>query len=156
MKKKLFSLLIICALGGAVNAQDIQPAAKGVTYGAGIDSKGALPVQKLQKKMGAAETLDAKITGKVVEVCAKKGCFLKLETASGEPMMVKFKDYAFFVPADLVGKTVAMEGIAKQEVMSVEKQKHYAEDMKKSAEEIAKITEPKKQVTFEAKGVVVL
>ena len=148
--------MIICALGGAVNAQDIKPAAKGVTYGAGIDSKGALPVQKLQKKMGAAETLDAKITGKVVEVCAKKGCFLKLETASGEPMMVKFKDYAFFVPADLVGKTVAMEGIAKQEVMSVEKQKHYAEDMKKSAEEIAKITEPKKQVTFEAKGVVVL
>lgn len=156
MKKKLLSLLIICALGGVVQAQDIKPAAKGVTYGAGIDAKGAIPVQKLQRKMGSAETLDAKVTGKVVEVCAKKGCFMKLETGSGEPLMVKFKDYAFFVPANLVGKTVAMEGIAKQDMMSVEKQKHYAEDMKKSAEEIAKITEPKKQVTFEAKGVVVL
>lgn len=156
MKRKILSLLIACSLAGAVHAQDITPASKGVTYGATVDAKGAMPVKKLHAKMGSAETLDAKVTGKVVEVCAKKGCFMKLETAAGEPMMVKFKDYAFFVPADLVGKTVAIEGIAKQEVLSVERQKHYAEDSKKPAEEIAKITEPKKQVTFEAKGVVVL
>ena len=156
MKRKIFSLLVVCSLAGAVQAQDITPAAKGVTYGASVDAKGAVPVKKLQGQMGLAETLNAKVTGTVVEVCAKKGCFMKLETAGGEPMMVKFKDYAFFVPANLVGKTVAIEGVAKQEVLSVEKQKHYAEDSKKPAEEIAKITAPKKQVTFEAKGVVVL
>ena len=154
MKQKVFSLLIVCFLTGSVFAQDIKPAAKGVTYGAAINTGGAIPVDKLKAKMGDAETLETKVSGKVVEVCAKKGCFMKLETAGGEPMMVKFKDYGFFVPADLVGKKVTVEGVAKQEVMSVEKQKHYAEDMKKPAEEIAKITEPKKQVTFEAAGVV--
>lgn len=140
----------------AAAAQEIQPSAKGVTYGEAITAKNAIPVSKLESKMKDAEKMNAKVSGKVVEVCIKKGCFMKLETAKGESMMVKFKDYGFFVPADLKGKDVVVEGIAKQEVISVEKQKHYAEDAKKSKEEIAKITEPKKQVTFEAKGVVVL
>ncbi|HEY0895827.1 MAG TPA: DUF4920 domain-containing protein [Sphingobacteriaceae bacterium] len=156
MKQKVFSLLIVCCLTGSVFAQDIKPAAKGVTYGAAVNANGAIPVDKLKAKMGDSETMEAKVSGKVVEVCAKKGCFMKLETAGGDPVMVKFKDYGFFVPANLVGRKVTIEGIAKQEVMSVEKQKHYAEDMKKPAEEIARITEPKKQVTFEAAGVVVL
>jgi hypothetical protein len=142
-------------LSGAAFAQDIRPAAKGVTYGAAITTKNAIPVSKLETKMGTKETFETRVSGKVVEVCVKKGCFMKLETSGGDPMMVKFKDYGFFVPANLVGKNVTIEGVARQEVMSVERQKHYAEDMKKSAEEIARITEPKKQVTFEATGVVV-
>ena len=39
---------------------------------------------------------------------------------------------------------------------SVKQLKHYAEDAGKSKEEIAKITEPKKEVIFVAKGVLVL
>lgn len=156
MIKKIVCFMVAGCLAIAANAQEIQPSAKGVTYGEAITAKGALPVSKLESKMKGAETMNAKVSGKVVEVCIKKGCFMKLETAGGEAMMVKFKDYGFFVPADLKGKNVVVEGIAKQEVMSVERQKHYAEDAKKSKEEIAKITEPKKQVTFEAKGVVVL
>ena len=155
MRQKVFSLLILGCLAGPVFAQDIQPAAKGVTYGAAVNTKGAITPDKLTALMDGDGTMDARVTGKVVEVCAKKGCFMKLETAGGEPMMVKFKNYGFFVPTSLVGKKVTIEGTAKQEVMTVERQKHYAEDMKKSAEEIARITEPKKQVTFEATGVVV-
>ena len=34
--------------------------------------------------------------------------------------------------------------------------KHYAEDAGKSKEEIAAITEPKKEITMQAKGILVL
>jgi uncharacterized protein (UPF0335 family) len=60
------------------------------------------------------------------------------------------------MPKDIVGKTVVLEGISKKEVTSVDELKHYAEDAKKSKEEIAKITEPKKEIKFEAKGVLVM
>lgn len=81
---------------------------------------------------------------------------MKLERASGEPVMVKFKDYGFFMPQDIVGKTVVLEGVAKVNETSVERLKHFAEDAGKSKEEIAKITQPKKDIVIVADGVVVV
>ncbi|MFZ9719362.1 MAG: DUF4920 domain-containing protein, partial [Chitinophagaceae bacterium] len=75
---------------------------------------------------------------------------------NGETMLVRFKDYGFFMPKDLVGHNVLMDGEAKIKELSVAQQKHYAEDGGKSKEEIEKITQPKKDVQFLAKGVLVL
>jgi Domain of unknown function (DUF4920) len=77
-------------------------------------------------------------------------------TASDEKLLVKFKDYAFFVPKDIAGREVMVEGKAYKEVTSVEELRHYAEDAGKSAEEIAKITEPVTEKKFMASGVVLL
>jgi len=74
----------------------------------------------------------------------------------GDDMRVTFKDYKIFVPKDLAGKEVILDGFAYADTTSVEDQRHYAEDAGKSAAEIAKITTPKKQLAFEAKGVVVM
>ena len=71
-------------------------------------------------------------------------------------MRVTFKDYAFFMPKDLSGKHVVIDGFAFVEVTSVDDLRHYAEDGGKSKEEIAAITEPKREVAFEAAGVVIL
>ncbi|MNY81520.1 hypothetical protein D3C86_2231200 [compost metagenome] len=70
-------------------------------------------------------------------------------------MRVVFKDYAFFVPKDIAGKTVVFEGEAKKTTSSVEHLRHYAQDAGQSKEEIAKITEPKDELTFVAEGVIV-
>ncbi len=70
-------------------------------------------------------------------------------------MRVTFKDYKIFVPKDLIGKEVILDGFAYADTSSVD-QKHYAEDASKTAAEIAKITTPKRQLAFEAKGVVVM
>ena len=45
-------------------------------------------------------------------------------------------DYGFFVPMDLVGKTVVLDGKSFIKTTSVEDQKHYAEDAKKPQAEI--------------------
>ena len=71
----------------------------------------------------------------------------------GEESMVRFKDYAFFMPKDIAGQDAIIEGVAFIEEVSVEDLKHYAEDDGKSPEEIAAITEPKKSLAIVSSGV---
>jgi hypothetical protein len=156
MKKLVQLFIITCLITTAALAQEPKSAAKGVTYGEKITKNGAIPVALLTQKMGDKETLTTKISGKVLEVCTAKGCWMKLENGNNEPIRVTFKDYAFFMPKDLVGKTVALDGFSKKTVTSVAELKHFAEDAGKSKEEIAKITTPKNEIKYEAKGVLVL
>ena len=152
---KSLSLLIVCfALSfGFAMAQDALPSTG--NFGDEITKKGAVSVKKLPKKLGDAESLDVKVKGEVVEVCQSKGCWMTIDMGGEETMRVKFKDYGFFVPKDAAGKTAIMQGVVKKEVVSVDELKHLAEDAGKSEVEIAKITEPKEELTFVADGVII-
>jgi hypothetical protein len=77
------------------------------------------------------------------------------DDTSIEPVFVQFKDYAFFVPKDAAGKEVVIEGVAYRELTTVDDLRHYAKDAGQSEEEIAKITEPKEEIRFMAKGVLI-
>jgi hypothetical protein len=72
-----------------------------------------------------------------------------------EEAMVKFKDYGFFMPMDITGEEIIVEGMAFVEEVSVDEQRHYAEDAGETAEEIAKITEPKRTLSFVSNGVLI-
>ncbi|PST84899.1 DUF4920 domain-containing protein [Pedobacter yulinensis] len=153
--KKLILTLAIAALSTATFAQ--QTELKGKSFGTGVSADGnILAAAKMEQAMGDNKTADLKIQGEVVDVCKKKGCWITLKMPGSEPMRVTFKDYAFFMPMDIVGKKVVLDGIAKKQTISVETLRHYAEDANKPADEVAKITEPKKELAFEAKGVVIL
>tara|TARA_R110002051_G_scaffold56554_3_gene105250 strand:+ start:3170 stop:3667 length:498 start_codon:yes stop_codon:yes gene_type:complete len=91
----------------------------------------------------------------VKEVCKVKGCWMVVELPQGEQAMVRFKDYAFFMPSDIQEKEVVLNGLAFVEEMTVDDQRHYAKDANKSDEEITKITSPKRTFSFEASGVLV-
>jgi len=150
-------LLFVFSFGMVIitTAQSPAPAVKGVAYGSGATEQGAIPVSKIETSMKDAK-FTGKAVGKVVSVCQEKGCWMKIENAGGESMMVKFKDYAFFMPKDIVGKEVVLDGEASVKETSVKQLKHYAGDAGKSKEEISKITTPKKELIFTAKGVLVL
>ena len=107
------------------------------------------------KTMKAGDSINSKIIAVVNEVCQAKGCWMRLNLDDENEVMVKFKDYGFFVPKDITGKKVIINGKAFVEEVSVDEQQHYAEDAGKTAEEIAKITEPKRTFSFEADGVLV-
>lgn len=156
--KKICIMLLggIFSVTAALAQQEITPAQPGVTYGKSITPESAIGMGDLQDKLQAGTDFTGKIEGKVVEVCKKKGCFMKLERPGGDAVMVKFKDYGFFMPQNIVGKTVVLEGEAKVNETSVERLKHFAEDAGKSKDEIAKITEPKKDIVIVADGVVVV
>ena len=74
-----------------------------------------------------------------------------------ETLFVRFKDYGFFVPKDttVYGKLAIVQGIASLDTLTVDLQRHYAEDDGKSQEEINAITEPKYEVLFMADGVII-
>lgn len=127
-----------------------QTAYNGQKFGEEVKPGNVKPAAKMEAAMGDEKTVDMKIEGKVVDVCKKKGCWITLEMPNGDPMRVTFKDYAFFMPMDIVGKKVVLDGLAKKQTISVETLRHYAEDAKKSPEEVAKITDPKKELAFEA------
>jgi len=126
------------------------------SFGDKILAEGSISSREMMQKydgMAVADTLQTKFTAVVMEVCQAKGCWMKVELDGGEEAMVRFKDYSFFIPKDISGKEVIINGYAFVEEMSVEDQKHYAKDGRKSENEIAKIIEPKKTFGFEADGV---
>jgi hypothetical protein len=153
--KKIVGIISFCFLIVVAQAQDITPAAKGVTYGDGTTAEGAIALSNIETKMENGK-FTGKATGKVASVCMEKGCWMKVEKSSGETVMVKFKDYGFFMPKDIVGKEVVLDGEATVKETSVKQLKHYAQDAGKSKEEISKIKAPKKELIFVAKGVLVL
>ncbi|GAL89972.1 DUF4920 domain-containing protein [Jejuia pallidilutea] len=105
--------------------------------------------------MKEGDSIDSKMKAKVKKVCQAKGCWMTLDLGNDNEVMVKFKDYGFFVPKDIAGKEVVINGKAYVKEVSVDEQRHYAEDAGKSAEEIAAITLPKRTYSFEADGVLV-
>ena len=128
---------------------------KGMTFGKKTKAKGAIPVNELASKLNGSEPVEIKVKGKVKEVCKAEGCWLKMETADGA-MMIKMKDHAFLVPLSMNGKTIVVDGTATLKETSVDMLKHYAEDAEKSKAEIDAITQPKKEITMQAKGILVL
>lgn len=107
------------------------------------------------EKMAKSDTLASRFSGLVTEVCMAKGCWMKLKLGNGKESMVKFKDYGFFVPQELVGKEVVVNGLAYVEEMSVGDQRHFARDAGKSEEEVAAIIMVEKKYAFEADGVLI-
>lgn len=154
MKKIIFGIAI-CLFSYAALAQN-QVSFKGKSFGEEIQKGEVLTTAQIASKLGDSTKANMQVTGEVVLVCQKKGCFMNLAMPNGETLFVNFKDYAFFMPKDIAGKKVVIDGFAARKITSVEDLKHFAEDAKKTPEEIANITQPKKEIVFEAKGVVIL
>ena len=130
----------------------------GIHFGEVIDTFGAISFENLITQMSSADSIETKVSATVSTVCQTKGCWMDVVSAGDTTkteLFVQFKDYAFFMPKDLAGKNVTLQGKAYREVTSVEDLRHFAEDEGLSDEEIEKITEPKTELKFMASGVVV-
>jgi hypothetical protein len=112
-----------------------------------------IPAGQLPEILAGKDSVQAKVTGVVQDVCQVKGCWMDVKLSNDTRMKVRFRDYGFFVPKDLNGKEVVFEGTAYQETISVADQQHYLKDAGKSAAEIQAIVKPKKEITFVADGV---
>jgi len=132
--------------------------AKVVSFGEKIDQKNVISYDDMLTQFGASDSLRTKVVGTVEGVCQAKGCWMNIVSDDpGKPsMFVKFKDYGFFMPKDISGKKVIMDGYAFKEVTPVDELRHYAEDEGKSQAEIDAITEPKEELKFMASGVLLL
>lgn len=126
-------------------------------FGENFDRSNVISYEQFNTQLADKDSLVATITGTVESVCQVKGCWANIVSVTNpdmESMFVKFKDYGFFLPKDISGKEITLQGVGYREVTSVEELRHYAEDEGLSAEEIAAITEPQEELKFMASGVV--
>ncbi len=123
-------------------------------FGEKIDPSKSQSLDQVISELETTDEVETKIKGTVTSVCKKKGCWMTVESETGEEIFVKFKDYGFFMPLACEGQQVVMRGKAYTEITSVDELRHYAEDEGKSEEEIQKITEPLKELKFMSDGVV--
>ena len=149
MKKICFITLSIC-LSIPLWSQE--------TFGAEFNASEAIEWNAFIEQLASHDSLETTVQATVVDVCQAKGCWMNLTgaEASEASVFVKFKDYGFFVPKDIAGRSVVVNGKAFKEMTSVEELRHYAEDKGKSKEEIEAITEPAFEYKFMASGVVLL
>lgn len=158
MKKLLIAFSLFLAVN-TLSAQPPQvPADAGATFGKVTTAENAVSMEQyvqLLESKGDGKPVEGKIIGIVKEVCQKEGCWIKVESPNGN-LMVKMKDHKFAVPVVLNGKKVVIDGVGTLTTTSVKQLKHYAEDAGKSKEEIAKITEPKREIVIQAFGILVL
>lgn len=128
----------------------------GEWYGEKVDPDGVVDIATIPAGLEQKSEFNTKVRAKIVDVCPKKGCWLKVQVNDSTTAMVKMKDYGFFLPLAAKGKTVILEGEVKMKNTSVEELKHYAEDAKKPQQEIDAITKPEKEIRFTAKGILVV
>ena len=159
MKNFKFLLLLTLLLTGFTGFSQEKNTSKSDAYfsvGEGVESSNILSSYQMQERyqgLTPGDTINVTFRGNVASVCKNKGCWMKVALEDGREVMVKFKDYAFFVPKDIESKEVIMEGKAYVTEMSVEDRRHYAEDAGKSPAEVKAINEPEITLSFLADGV---
>jgi hypothetical protein len=166
MKKLFFPVMAFFALTAACNqtpaetpATDTDTTEVSTTYqifgDTTITAENVMDADAVLALLEENDSAQVKVSGVIAECCQTKGCWMELTLDNEKTMLVRFKDYEFFVPMNSAGKTSIVEGIAKRQVLDVEWLRHQAEDAGKSAEEIAAITEPETRLTFTATGVMI-
>ena len=96
-----------------------------------------------------------KIKGEILSTCPKKGCWMRVR-AEEDTILVRFKDYGFFVPKQGVeGKEVIINGDLSIDTLTVSQLRHYAEDAGKTLREINNINDPEITLSFIATGVII-
>jgi len=68
------------------------------------------------------EGKEIRIDGEITQVCQHKGCWIKM-TEGNKDLIVRFKDYGFFVPKDAAASKVTIQGI-----FTTEADKHVMEE----------------------------
>lgn len=116
-----------------------------------IDAMGAwprmTPDQVMRGDAGQDGNLPIVIEGELTKVCLTMGCWVEMKTG-GEPLLVMTRDHEFFVPRNAQGVRARAYGRAVAREQSVETLRHIAEDAGASADEIARITEPRTRMVF--------
>lgn len=157
MKRSIFLIIVMAmTIMGAFSAyaQTSGDASEHKTFGAEFSPEGAIPASKVENSVKGETKVPMKIEGIIKEVCQAKGCWAKIDAGNGKEIMVRFKNYGFFLPKDAAGKTVVLNGAAFEKETSVAQLRHYAEDAGKSKKEIARIRKAQKSLQFEADGVI--
>ncbi len=100
---------------------------------------------------------DKKIVFEAVteKVCEQSGCWMVIKDGNHQ-VRTLFKDYGFFVPKDILGKKVRVQGIMEQKKISAATLRHFKKDEGAKLEDIKKIKTGKVDYQFTADAVEII
>jgi hypothetical protein len=87
------------------------PAAAGdKAYGAALTLTDTTPIADILDHPGKYKGKTVQVQGTISEMCAHKGCWLRVKDADGKVLLAKSSGDRITVPTDSTGKTVTVEG----------------------------------------------
>jgi hypothetical protein len=107
-------------------------------YGAQPRGGPSVPLAEVVRDPQRYDGKPVRVRGEIASVCQKRGCWMRLRDGEHEAR-IRFRDYAFFVPLDVSGRSAVVEGVASVTVTTQAMRRHYAEDAGKSPAEVAEI-----------------
>lgn len=134
-------------------------APKGTVYGPGVTEGEVVTVPELLARVDELNGRVVRVEGTVTDVCAKRGCWIKVG-AESEPRTVTFKvtDGVIVFPMSARGRHVVAEGTCEKRVLTLEKTRQLrAHEAEEAGEEFdpASVTEPTTLVLLRGIGAVV-
>jgi hypothetical protein len=98
------------------------------TFGAPLpDADAVIDLGTLLENSGEYLDREVLVKTRVAQVCQAKGCFF-IAQEGAHAARVSFKDYSFFVPSDISGRTVTLAGSLVRNELSEAQAEHLNED----------------------------
>ena len=92
----------------ACNSEQNMP--EGQTFGGKVTIEKTVSIAEVYTDPQKYEGKEIRMDGEITQVCQHKGCWIKMTDGQKE-LVVRFKDYGFFVPKDAARSKVTIQGI---------------------------------------------
>lgn len=148
---KTLGIMICLAVATVAQAQHRLP--HGMVYGARPNTTQVIAADNLEDWMAKRPRVSTTIKGRIVKVTDVRGGWFEMDGGKGRLIETHFSRAGINLPENLTGKTVVVEGIAQRQMVAADKQ-HFAGD-RSNGHQPEVNTNPKKHITFEAKGLMV-
>lgn len=149
MRNLLFVLVTIFAMGALAEKK----------LGVGAQFSEAIPMSKIMKTPETYVGKEVTVAGTIVDVCAKRGCWMQLTTdVKNEKVKVKVNDGEMVFPLEARGKKAAAKGQFKKMTLTLEQTKAYLADLaeeNKKKFDPASVKEPMVIYQVQATGAVI-
>ncbi|MEQ3527918.1 DUF4920 domain-containing protein [Pseudoalteromonas sp. XMcav11-Q] len=99
--------------------------AKTIEFGGGANMNKLVAAADVLKNSEQFTGSEITLSGEVVKVCKKRGCWMTLKVDNGEEINVKVRDGDMVFPMSAIGKRAYATGVLEQFELGIEKTKRY-------------------------------
>ncbi len=151
--------ILTILLAGLLTLPSAGTLTKEKKYGKAVTVKEVTPISAIQADPAAYHGKTVRVEGVVVEVCAKRGCWIKVGgTQDGESITFKVEDGVIVFPMEAKGQKAIVQGVVNATVTSVEDQikqgEHQAQEQGTPFDP-ASVKGPKTVIRIDGEGAVI-
>ncbi len=132
-------LLAAPAVAGDPPGPAVAEKSVATVYGDGVDLTETTPIRDIVADPEAWAGKEVRVEGRVTGVCAKKGCWMELESPGEHHLRIKVEDDVIVFPAEAEGRLALAQGTVEVKELSREEytgwQRHLAEEQGETFDE---------------------